>query len=254
MPQPPLPLNDADVASLERATLDAVAPQEVQALDAWLLPFDSSTIGRAKSAVPLRHHSLPADVVPAICGHYAARGLPAVFRVADLAGLAPLHAQLRQHGFHTKEPAVCVQVASIGDVLALPSSTPADVFETPVAAWASVYTAAGFDPVDGAQRVQSLSRSAHCVYAAVTQDGASLSAGVAALSQGWASLHGIRTLEHTRGQGLASHVLVALARHARERGLERIFLQVEEDNVPALALYRRAGFVTAWRYHYWQGD
>jgi ribosomal protein S18 acetylase RimI-like enzyme len=46
-------------------------------------------------------------------------------------------------------------------------------------------------------------------------------------------------------------VLAGLAGEARARGIERAFLQVEEKNTPARALYRRAGFAPAWRYFYW---
>ena len=43
-----------------------------------------------------------------------------------------------------------------------------------------------------------------------------------------------------------------LARVALERGFDKVFLQVEAQNDPALALYRRAGFETRWQYRYWQ--
>jgi N-acetylglutamate synthase len=46
--------------------------------------------------------------------------------------------------------------------------------------------------------------------------------------------------------------LAALAQQAIARGIDRLFLQVDEGNAPALALYQRAGFQTAWRYHYWR--
>jgi N-acetylglutamate synthase len=39
---------------------------------------------------------------------------------------------------------------------------------------------------------------------------------------------------------------------AIERGISHVFLQVEEGNTSAQALYQRAGFTTAWRYHYWR--
>jgi hypothetical protein len=46
---------EIDIESLERATLDAVAPETVESLPGWLFPIDRTTIGRAISAVPLRH-------------------------------------------------------------------------------------------------------------------------------------------------------------------------------------------------------
>ncbi|MFS2049062.1 GNAT family N-acetyltransferase [Variovorax sp. CT11-76] len=47
-------------------------------------------------------------------------------------------------------------------------------------------------------------------------------------------------------------MLAGLARVALERGFDKVFLQVEAQNDPALALYRRAGFETRWQYRYWQ--
>jgi ribosomal protein S18 acetylase RimI-like enzyme len=90
------------------------------------------------------------------------------------------------------------------------------------------------------------------VYASVELNGQSVAAGTAAFSQGWCSIHGMRTLPAHRGRGLAARVLAGLADAATERTLERVFLQVEEGNTAALALYRRAGLATAWRYHYWR--
>jgi len=65
-------------------------------------------------------------------------------------------------------------------------------------------------------------------------------------------VHGMRTDAAQRGHGLAGRVLAGLARVALERGFDKVFLQVEAQNDPALALYRRAGFETRWQYRYWQ--
>ncbi len=46
--------------------------------------------------------------------------------------------------------------------------------------------------------------------------------------------------------------LSPLAQAAIARGFERVFLQVEAQNDPALSLYRRAGFEPQWQYSYWQ--
>ena len=243
--------DDDAIASLERATLDAVAPPTVLEIDGWLLPFDTSTIGRAKSAVPLRHHHINPAQLGTIEALYAERGLQAAFRLADVPGLRDVQTELTRLGYLAQQPTL-VQGGTVAAMRALCNGEPARVTDGPSPAWSSVYIAEGFDPVDGAHRVQALSRSAHVVYAHVKEDGQSVAAGTAALSQGWASIHGMRTVPARRGQGLASRILGGLADTATQRGLERVFLQVEEGNAAALALYARAGFATAWHYHYWR--
>lgn len=251
MNSPPLPLSDGDVASLERATLDAVAPPDTQELDGWLLPFDNTTISRAKSAVPLRHNNIDIAMLQPIETRYAARGLQAAFRVADVPGLSNLHAELARLGYQAQQPSL-VQVGTVRQMRQACLEEPASVSPTPTPAWAAAYLAEGFDPVDGAHRVKALSRNPHLVFASIQEDGVALAAGTAAFSQGWASIHGMRTVPNSRGRGLASRVLAGLADAATDRALERVFLQVEEGNSAALALYRRVGFITAWRYHYWR--
>lgn len=62
----------------------------------------------------------------------------------------------------------------------------------------------------------------------------------------------MRTAAAHRGRGLAGAVMRAMALEARGRGIERVFLQVDASNAPALSLYQRLGFTTAWGYAYWR--
>ncbi len=50
-----------------------------------------------------------------------------------------------------------------------------------------------------------------------------------------------------RGRGVGSALLQAALDHAAAAGARRVYLEVEESNGPALALYRRAGFEVAGR-------
>lgn len=239
-----------DVESIERATLDAVCPAEVHEIPGWLLPYDPLPVGRAQSAVPLAHDPIEAPVLREIESLYQQLHRPVVFRLAENLVRPEVEAALHAMGYFAQHP-VRVQVADLAGLLQL-AAHDAALQATPSAPWASVYTGEGFDAADGANRVQLLSRSRHVAYAHVSEGGQALAAGTGSISQGWLSIHGMRTLPSAQGRGLASRILAGLAAHAAAQGVHRVFLQVEDDNVVAQGLYRKAGFSTAWRYHYWR--
>lgn len=120
------------------------------------------------------------------------------------------------------------------------------------AAWASVFLGDGFDPADGASRVQALSRAPGTWFGSVRAQGRTVAAGALDFGHGWASVHGMGTEQAARGRGFAGRVLAGLAQAALEQGATRVFLQVEAGNARAISLYRRAGFHPAWAYAYWQ--
>lgn len=244
-------MNADDVASIERATLAAVAPEGLEELEGWLLPVDSGTVGRAKSAVPLQHVPFDPEVIGRIEAYYAEKGFPAVFRLATTPCFDSLRQELRQRGYGYRKPTL-VQVSSVQGMRLVSVQAPAECADAPDAAWKALFLGEGFDPVDGAHRVRTLSRATGSVYASIRVGTAVLAGGAAAFGHGWVSVHGIRTAAGHRGQGLAGRVLTGLAEAAASRGVERVFLQVEAANTAAQALYRRAGFTTAWCYEYWQ--
>jgi GNAT superfamily N-acetyltransferase len=237
-----------DIERLERDTVAAVGPREVLAIDGWLVPLEAGTIGRAKSAVPLRHDVGP-GALDEIEATYRDRGLTPAFRVADIPELANVHAELSARGYEPAQPTIF----KLGDVtrLAAFSEASARILDRPDDAWAAVFLGEGFDPADGAYRVEALSRSPAAAYGAAGDDGATHAVGVISFGHAWAGIHGMRTAPAHRGKGHAGAILAALGREAQARGLIRVFLQVEEAN-PARRIYRRAGFEPAWRYHYWR--
>jgi len=240
-------LNAADVETLERSTIAAVAPPDVLEIGGWLVPLDQGTIGRAKSAAPLSH-DLDASAVDAIVDAYRARGLPPAFRIADIPAFDPVRAALSRHGLTGQQPTVM----KVGDVarLAAFSEGPARILDRPDDAWAAVFLGEGFDPADGAHRVAALSRSPGAVYGAAGEGGTH-AVGVASFGHGWAGVHGMRTAPSARGRGHAGAILAALGRQMQAKGVSRVFLQVEEAN-PARRIYERAGFEPVWTYRYWR--
>ncbi|MBL0425731.1 GNAT family N-acetyltransferase [Ramlibacter alkalitolerans] len=241
-----------EIEAIERATLAAVPPRAQESWGGWLLAFDEGTVGRCHSAAPLRHEAPAADALAAIAQRYAAHGLATVLRVPELAAFDALRAQLLSAGYLRSKPTL-VQTGRVGD-LAGSAGHPVDVELAATAApeWEQVFLGEGFDPVDGASRLAILRRGTDSVFASVRAQGRTVAVGAACLHEGWCGVHGMRTRPAYRGRGLAGAVLSALARRAREGGVQRCFLQVEEGNAPARSLYAGRGFATAWGYAYWK--
>lgn len=99
--------------------------------------------------------------------------------------------------------------------------------------------------------MKALARSPGAAYGVVREAGRAVAVGVASFGHGWMGVHGMRTAADQRGRGHAGRILAAFGRLAVARGIDRVFLQVEEAN-PARSLYRKAGFGPAWRYGYWR--
>ena len=107
------------------------------------------------------------------------------------------------------------------------------------------------DP-DVAPRFRELLESAPVVVFATARqaDGAPLAVGQGGVAVGWMNVTSVEVVGTARRQGLGRAVPVALARWAREHGVQHLFLQVWPDNEPALRLYRRLGFTVHHEYVY----
>lgn len=245
-------LSAADIESIERATLVAVAPERVDQLDGWLLPMDRGTVGRAHSAVPLHHGLQAPSLIGTIVGHYREAGHRPAFRLPDSPAFDTWWPELAARGFRREQPTL-TQTGSIAGLLALaPDTEGVSLAARADEAWMAMYLGEGLDPVDGASRSKSLARAEGTLFASLREGGETLACGAAGFAHGWLGLHGMRTAARVRGRGLAGRLIRAMALEAQRRGIPRAFLQVDGANVPALALYRRAGMSTAWTYAYWR--
>ncbi|HUR89225.1 MAG TPA: GNAT family N-acetyltransferase [Ramlibacter sp.] len=241
----------ASVAQLERAIVDAVAPAAVCEMEGWIVAFDTGTVSRAKSAAPLSHAAGDPRAIANVRAAYVERGLDALFRVPQLDTFDAVAQELARRGFSGGRP-TDVQVARAARVARAITPTGVRIDAQPDEAWASVFLGEGFDPVDGASRVRTLTRAPGSLFASIREGDRVVAAGVLALGHGWAGIHGMRTAQSHRGQRLATGVLAALAQAALERGYVRLMLQVERENEAAQKLYARCGFERAWTYLYWK--
>jgi GNAT superfamily N-acetyltransferase len=98
------------------------------------------------------------------------------------------------------------------------------------------------------ERLGSTPLTTHAVIARI--DGAPAACGQMTLDNGLAGVFDMVTAPNARGRGLARLIVHELLTWAWGHGATHAYLQVNDDNAPALAVYRRFGFATVYTYHY----
>jgi GNAT superfamily N-acetyltransferase len=85
-------------------------------------------------------------------------------------------------------------------------------------------------------------------------DGVEVGTARAALDGDWLGVHGLHVVPDRRGEGHGRALMAALLDWGAEQGATTVWLHVETDNVPALALYGRLDFRVHHACRYLSGD
>jgi ribosomal-protein-alanine N-acetyltransferase len=114
---------------------------------------------------------------------------------------------------------------------------------------AALQEAAAIEPVWSAASIEELLGSPGCLalIAEATADGMPLGFALVRALAGEAELLSIGVLPEVRRQGLGQALVRAAADRAAGLGAAALHLEVAENNLPALALYRGIGFVETGR-------
>jgi ribosomal protein S18 acetylase RimI-like enzyme len=86
----------------------------------------------------------------------------------------------------------------------------------------------------------------------VAKDGEPAAVGLGVAERGWLGIFCVITFSKFRRQGLASQVMRGLAEWGKTVEVEQVYLQVMENNPPALAMYENQGFKKLYSYWYSQ--
>jgi ribosomal protein S18 acetylase RimI-like enzyme len=260
------------IAALERAAAEHWQATDTAQLGSWLLRADGGFTGRANSALPLGDPGLPlAGAVDEVEAWYRARGLPPMIVIpgplgaaAPEGGLAgdPLDTLLATRGWRVRSaPAVVMMTADAGRVggtgrsvggppgpevsgAALAVRFAAQPDET----WLASYHYRGEELP--ARAVRLLLSAPWQAFASLAVDGETAAVGRVSVGAGWAGITAVDVDPRYRRRGLGTLMTRALAGEAARQRARRVFLQVEEDNLAARALYARCGFAGVHRYHY----
>ncbi|MFJ8688113.1 GNAT family N-acetyltransferase [Micromonospora wenchangensis] len=242
------------VVELELAA-DEAWPAPVRGrLGDWLLRSADGWTGRANSALPVGDPDRPLPAaVDAIERWYAGHGQPAMVNT-PLPLAVPVGAELDARGW-TARPLTLVQTVPLATLLAPepppgPGATvpaggpPVGLDVAPSEEWLAVAAGRKGGLPDSARHI--LTAVARVRFAQVYADGRLVATGRGTVTgQGrWLGLSLIEVAPSARRQGLAALVVRALAGWGAAEGATHTFLQVEQRNTGAVALYRKLGFTT----------
>ncbi|WP_097992933.1 GNAT family N-acetyltransferase [Streptomyces sp. f51] len=243
----------ASFEELAAVTARAWQPVESEALGDWRLRAAGGFTRRANSVLPLGDPGLPlGEAFGRVRRWYEERGLPAYVQTATGAEGTQelLCAELEEHGWR-REVSAEVRIAAlapVGDREAEVSAV--RLTREPDAAWLARYQRFS---TPGPHVLRVLGSGPSVWFATVPGSGDAPDAiGRCVVDGRWAGFMAVEVAPEQRRRGLATTVMTALARRALDEGAWAAWLQVEEDNEGARALYDGMGFVGHHRYHHYR--
>ncbi|MFI6076896.1 GNAT family N-acetyltransferase [Actinoplanes sp. NPDC051343] len=238
----------SEVISLELAANDAWPAPTQARLGSWILRAAGNWTGRANSALAVGDPDRTLEAaIDGVVEWYADHGQQPLIN-APMPLAAPVSAALDRRGWSAR-PLTLVQTALITPLLATPpvrhDRPPVELADAPSDDWfAMVSEHKGTLPPSA---VRILTGPAEVVFAHVHDaDGALIGVARGAVTgpDRWLGVSLLQTAPAARRQGLAQHMLRGLLQWGVQHGSHRAYLQVEERNTAAVALYGKAGFTT----------
>ena len=249
---------EALLSRVEDAGINASAPPQQRWVDGWLLRYCPGKAKRARCVQAVASGRLTLDERLALCrAVFDAAGLSMLLRVTPFSQPAGLDEALSARGYDRLDD-TRVMVATV--LATPPEALPPGLQLVRLAPEAFAELVGSLRGSPASQRTAQAQRllASPVPYQGWVLQGqddlAVLACGQTAIEADLVGLYDVFTAPETRGQGLARLLCSQLLAQAAQGGARTAYLQVEADNAPARAIYRRLGFADAYAYHYRTAD
>jgi GNAT superfamily N-acetyltransferase len=243
-------MNITTIRQIEEAALNAWPAHQQRLYDGWVLRFAAGYTKRANSITPVYESKLDVERKIDYCeGVYRQMGLPSIFRLTPLAQ-EKLDLALEGRGYFRFDP-TRVMTLNLSDWR---SSIPEEIpwRELPLEQWMGVYSEISGSLIEKQPAHAQILRNIICPYIAVALEikGKWVACGLGVLEGDWFGLFDIVTHPDYRRQSLGTQLVTRMLAWAKSQGSGKSYLQVMENNAPALGMYARLGYVDAYGYWY----
>jgi ribosomal protein S18 acetylase RimI-like enzyme len=247
--------DEALLARIEDAGINASAPREQRWLDGWLLRLSPGKAKRARCIQAVAPGRLDIDAKLALClPLFTAAGLRPYVRITPFSQPAGLDVDLAERGMVRIDDTRVMVLPSLDALNAhddVPSTGAIGAAATDAFAdW--VGCARGSAAGERSAHAERIGRPAVPHHAVLARDerGEVVAGGVVVVDGEVAGLYDVFTAEAARGRGHGERVCRHLLGFAARQGVTVGYLQVDAGNEVARRIYRRLGFTDGYSYHY----
>ncbi|MFG3030625.1 GNAT family N-acetyltransferase [Streptomyces sp. NPDC048253] len=242
----------AGYQELAQIAARAWRPLESARLGEWELRAAAGFTRRANSVLPLGAPGVPLDeALDVVRRWYGERGLPAYVQTATGAEGTQelLCAELERRGW-VREVSAELWIGALAPLADRAEAEGVVLAREADEAWLARYQRKGVSEV----ALKVLGSGASVWFASVPGEPGEAPAAIGrcVVDGRWAGFAAVEVDPAQRRRGLATVVMAALARRALEEGASAAWLQVEEQNTGARALYAGMGFAAHHAYHHYR--
>jgi N-acetylglutamate synthase len=239
------------IRGLEEQSLNTWPALHTMHFDGWVLRFADGYTRRANSVNPLYPSTLDLAEQVAACEQiYDARGQDTVFKLTSAALPPELDAYLARQGYLRAAPTHVCSLELQG--VDFPPAAGFESARSATDAWLETFCA-----LNGVERghLPAMTGILHnlvfsACFGALRVNAAIAAVGLAVMQRASVWLFDIVTAPEYRRQGRGRELVLHLLSWARTQGARHAYLQVMQNNAPALGLYRQLGFRALYDYWY----
>jgi len=244
---------ELSLLTLEECALRAWPALTTRHYDGWLLRFANGYTRRANSINPMYSSSLAVEAKIDYCETlYREQGLKTCFRLTEAFYPAHLETLLieRQYALITPTSVQTLDLSAVEPAL----SPEIDGSPRLTNEWLRESVRIGETKTAHLLHIQQIIGACRLpmVFLSLRQEEQVIAQGMGVHDGDYIGLFKIVTDARYRRRGFGEQIVAGLLSWGKTNGAKVAYLQVEQSNAPALALYRKLGFRQFYAYRYWE--
>lgn len=239
------------ITHIEELSLNAWASLHTFLYDGWVICFSDGYTKRANSVNPLYPSTVDIDEKISFCENlYENKNMAVIFKITSAAYPRYLDERLNKIGYRKDSP-VSVKTADLESAELFPASE-VNLNENLSDEWLENFCR--MNSVEGQNR-RTLKKILLNIlpehrFVSVKSDGNIIACGLGVLQSGYIGLFDIVTDKDFRNRGYGGKIVSNLLAWGKQNNAKKAYLQVTLDNMTAINLYSKIGFVEEYQYWY----